>query len=46
VAVATGVIGEAGVAALVALLEVAPEFPSTAGSEVVDDAGLLTTEPE
>lgn len=46
VTVSARVVGEAGIAALVAFLEVTPEFSSAAGDEVADDAGLLTTEPE
>jgi hypothetical protein len=46
VAVAAGVVGESGVAALVAFLEVTPEISGAAGDEVANDAGLLTAEPE
>ncbi len=46
VAVAAGVIGDAGVATLVALLEMSTELSGSAGDEVADDTCLLATKAQ
>jgi hypothetical protein len=38
--------GEAGIATLLAFLDMSAEFTGAAGDEVVDDAGLVAPEPE
>jgi len=38
--------GDAGIATLLALLDVSAEFTGPAGNEVADDAGLVATETE